>query len=195
MQFPTTIRFKKPWRIYPHITLRTGLITTILIAILLITLNKTYELTQYTFLAYAHIPQSTQMKDRSLPTFVHIPSLEVSLPIDEVSNTTLFWKTNSDSASHLAASALPGESDNIVLYGRNTPESFERLTSLRKGDTIIINSKNGDSHEYIVTQLTIALPTEVDQISSTDEETLTLYTSYGFGGLKRFVVKSLPISD
>lgn len=194
MKLPTTIRIKKPWRIAIHISLRKALIFACLAAILLIALNQTYDLTKYTFLAYAHIPPQTQTKDRSLPTFIHIPSLEISLPIDEVSSNSLFWKTNANTASHLSSSAVPGESNNTVLYAQNTTEAFGRLTSLQKGDTILVTTNNGDIHEYQVEKLTIVSPTEVDYISNTDEETLTLYTSYGFGSLKRFVVKSLPAS-
>jgi len=192
MHIPPTIRFKKPWKIHLLIHLRFIAITCTILFISLFGVHKLYDLTQYSFLAYAHKPIISHNKDRSLPTFIHIPSVEIGLPIDEVSNTTLFWKTNTDTASHLATSAVPGETDNIVLYGRNTTESFGRLTSVREGDSIIVNLKNGDTHEYVVTQLMISSPTEVDQISSKDEETLTLYTSYGFGNLKRFVVKSLP---
>ncbi len=107
MKLPTSIRFKKPWRISPRLTLRKALIFTCLTAILLIALNQTYDLTKYTFLAYAHTPQLIQTKNRSVPTFIHIPSLEISLPIDETSSSSFFWKTNIDTASHLSSSAVP----------------------------------------------------------------------------------------
>lgn len=194
MHLPTTIRIKKPWRRGLRLSPYVIFILFCLTVIAVLTLNKTYELTKYTFLAYADTQERSLNKDRALPTFIYIPSLEITLPIDEVSNTSLFWKTTSDTASHISSSAVPGERNNIVLYAQNSTDTFGRLTSLRKGDAILVTTIDGNTHEYQVVKLIIASPTEVNEISSTNDETLTLYTSYGFGNIKRFVVKSLPIN-
>jgi len=194
MKVPATIRIKKPWKIRLGINLPKFSLIACLLLVLFIVSIKIHDLTQYAFLTYAHASTRLEAKNHSLPSFIYIPSLEISLPIDEVSNTSLFWKSSPNYASHLASSASPGESANTVLYAQNTTDSFGRLSSLSQGDTIIITTRDGATHEYMVNQLIIASPTEVTFINKTDTETLTLYTSYGFASTKRFIIQATPIT-
>jgi len=160
--------------------------------ILLILLSKTYKSTTYAFFSYDKSTARSLSSTYSTPTFINIPSLEIALAIDEATISHGFWSINTESASHLSSSPVPGEKGNTVIYAKNTPATFGRLTSLKKGDVIIIDTKDGLMHEYEVTELKVVSPTDSDLINNTEKEVLTLYTSYGFGDLKRFVVRAIP---
>ncbi len=160
----------------------------LLIAFVLI--GKLYESTTYSFAAFATDAPRSEAKNHSIPTFIYIPSLELGLPLSEATKTNGVWPTYTDSVSHVANSSSPGEDDNVVIYGRNTTDQFGLLTSLAKGDEIILSLRNGDSYRYTVTDLHVVLPNETSLIKSSNKETLTLYTPYGFAGLKRFVVSA-----
>ncbi len=161
--------------------------------VLLILLSKTYQSTTYAFFSYDKTTARSLSSTYSTPTFINIPSLEIALAIDEATISHGFWGINTDSASHLSSSPVPGEKGNTVIYAKNTPANFGRLTSLKKGDVIVIDTKDGIMHEYEVITLNVVSPTDSDLINNTEKEILTLYTSYGFGDLKRFVVRATPI--
>ncbi len=161
----------------------------------LFALAKTYESTTYAFFSYETTLSRLKNKNVSLPTFVNIPSVEIELPIDETAINHGIWGLSNDGASHLASSPVPGEKGNTVLYAKNTPQEFGRLTSLQKGDTIIVVTQDGTPHEYEVTDRKIVSPTDATLIDNTRDETLTLYTPYGFADLKRFVVTAKPTSS
>ncbi|CAN5136077.1 hypothetical protein BH09PAT1_BH09PAT1_4800 [soil metagenome] len=162
---------------------------------LLLALTKTYESTTYAFFSYTGSLSRYKTEDYSIPTFIYIPSLEISLPIDETSINYGFWGVSSDGVSHLTSTSVPGLDGNTVIYGKNNADKFGRVTNLRKGDDILITTKDGTIHYYTVSDLAIVSPTESALIDDTDGETLTLFTSYGFGDLKRFVVRATPISS
>ena len=162
-----------------------GLGVIFLIALLAIT--KTYDSTTYAFFSYASTVRHSLAKDHFVPTFINIPSLTIALPIDETSINYGFWGMSQDGVSHLTTTSLPGEKGNIVIYGKNEKDKFGRLTSLQKGDEISVITQDGTTHIYTVTDLAIVSPTETSLIDDTATETLTLFTSYGFGDLKRFV--------
>lgn len=177
-----------------HLSRRQKVIMTITFVVMLSLLSKTYESTTYAFFSYDRSTIRSQSSTYSVPTFINIPLLEIALPIDESTMSHGFWRANDESASHLSTSPVPGERGNTVIYAKNTSAGFGRLSSLKKGDVIIIDTKDGLIHEYEVTELKVVSPTDSDLINNTTEEALTLYTSYGFGDLKRFVVRALPIS-
>lgn len=175
-----------------HLSRRQKLVMTCGFFILLTLLSKTYESTTYAFFSYDKTTARSLSSTYSTPTFINIPTLEIALPIDEAAISHGFWGVNSESASHLSTSPVPGEKGNTVIFAKNTPETFGRLTSLKKGERIIIVTKDGSTHEYEVAESKVVSPTDSDLINNTDKETLTLYTSFGFGDLKRFVVRATP---
>ena len=154
-----------------------------------------YESVKYTFLSYAGSPARAESTNRSLPSFIHLPSVEIGLPIEETTIKHGVWEVKQDAASHLSTSAVPLENGTIIIYGRKTADQFSRLTSLRKGDTVLITTLNGNLHSYLVTDLLIVSPQEVGPLSNTTSETLILSTSFGFGDLKRFIVQAEPLAN
>lgn len=169
------------------------IIASLILLVALVMFHNIYDSFKYTFLSYVSSPARAESKDRSLPTFIYIPSVQIALPIDETSIHYGMWEVKEEAASHLASSAVPGESNNIIIYAQNTEDQFERLTSLKQGDEVVVSTLDGKMHTYHVTSLTVVSPLEVSSLSSTDKEILTLYTSHGFGDLKRFVVTASPI--
>lgn len=169
------------------------IISALLLITALVVFQTIYDSFKYTFLSTISSPARAENKDRSLPTFIHIPSVEIALPVEETTINFGIWEVKQNSASHLASSAIPNEQGNIIFYAKKTDDQFSRLTSLQKGDSILVSTYDGDLHEYIVADLLIVSPYEVSPVRNSEKEVLTLYTSYGFGDLKRFVVKARPI--
>lgn len=170
-------------------SLRFGIVCFLLL-ITLVLIGKLYESTTYSFAAFATDIPRPKAKNHSIPTFIYIPSLELGLPLKEASITNGVWPTYSDSVSHAANSSSPGENGNVIIYGRNTADQFGLLTSLIKGDEVIVSLENGNSYSYIVTDLNVVFPSETSLIRATQKDTLTLYTPYGVASFKRFVVRA-----
>ncbi|HVB36933.1 MAG TPA: class D sortase [Vicinamibacterales bacterium] len=79
---------------------------------------------------------------------------------------------------HLADTALPGESGNVVLAGHRDT-FFRPLRLLRVGDAITMKTRNGD-FEYLVESTAVVPPTDVRVLEPTGDRTLTLITCYPF---------------
>lgn len=159
---------------------------------MLFSLKSIYNSFAYSFISYVASPARAENTAISLPTFINIPIIETAMPIDETSINFGVWEVKENEASHLASSAVPGENGNIIMYAPNTEDGFKRLSSLTDGDKIFITTLNGNLHTYIVDTLDIVSPLELNAIRDTEKEKLTLYTTYGFAGLKRFVVRAIP---
>jgi sortase A len=96
---------------------------------------------------------------------------------------------------HISETALPGESGNVVLTGHR--DSFFRpLRSIQLGDAITIKTLNGE-FEYQVESTEVVLPTDVQVLQPSSENTLTLVTCFPFyyvgAAPKRFIVRARQI--
>jgi sortase A len=93
---------------------------------------------------------------------------------------------------HLSASALPGETGNMVIAGhRDTHFAF--LRDVEPGQRISIESFSGATTEYEVIGLNIVDSRKGSLLLDTDDAVLTLVTCYPFdavdpGGPLRYVV-------
>ena len=93
---------------------------------------------------------------------------------------------------HLGASALPGETGNMVIAGhRDTHFAF--LRDVRRGETLGVESFGGAAHVYEVIGLDVVDSRKGSLVLDTDTAVLTLVTCYPFdalepGGPLRFVV-------
>jgi sortase A len=93
---------------------------------------------------------------------------------------------------HLGASALPGETGNMVIAGhRDTHFAF--LRDVRRGERVGIESFGGATYVYEVTGLDIVDSRRGSLVLDTDDAALTLVTCYPFdalepGGPLRYVV-------
>lgn len=160
----------------------------------ILSIKSVYDSFSYSFLTYVVSPAKAENTTHSLPTFINIPIIQTALPIDETSINFGVWEVKKNNASHLSTSSTPSEKGNIIIYAPNTDTGFKRLTSLSKNDEIFITTLDGKLHTYAIKEMTVVSPIELDAIKDTPVETVTLYTNYGFAGLKRFVVRAFPQS-
>jgi len=96
---------------------------------------------------------------------------------------------------HISETALPGESGNVVLTAHR--DSFFRpLRSIQPGDAITIKTLNGE-FEYQVESTEVVLPSDVQVLQPSSENTLTLVTCFPFyyvgAAPKRFIVHARQI--
>jgi sortase A len=95
---------------------------------------------------------------------------------------------------HLAGSALPGTSGNMVVAGhRDTHFAF--LRDLEKDDLLVVGTPDGQEHRYRVVSSGIVHENQTEVLVPRGDGALTLVTCYPFdaivpGGPLRFVVKA-----
>ena len=93
---------------------------------------------------------------------------------------------------HLADTALPGESGNVVLAGHRDT-FFRPLKRVHAGDAITLKTRNGD-FQYVVESTAVVRPGDVQVLEPTGGRTLTLITCYPFSYLgrapDRFIVRA-----
>jgi LPXTG-site transpeptidase (sortase) family protein len=96
---------------------------------------------------------------------------------------------------HLADTALPGESGNVVLAGHRDTV-FRPLKGVRAGDTIAVKTRQGD-FEYVVESTAVVPPSDIDVLLPTGGRTLTLITCFPFTYLgsapDRFIVHAREV--
>jgi len=96
---------------------------------------------------------------------------------------------------HISETALPGEAGNVVLTGHR--DSFFRpLRSIQVGDAITIKTLQG-KFGYQVASTEVVLPSDVQVLQPSSENTLTLVTCFPFyyvgAAPKRFIVHARQI--
>ncbi len=98
--------------------------------------------------------------------------------------------------AHVAASARPGEADNVVFAGHRDTH-FAALEDLDLGDEIVVEALDGVTR-YRVETMAIVHESRVDLLERTGRAELTLITCFPFdaivpGGPMRFVVHAVAI--
>ncbi len=122
----------------------------------------------------------------SIPTFLRIPSLELSLIV----NQTAYTNQKGYGVFHLTT---PNEkSKSIIIYGQNTPYHFGRIGELQKGEKIFLVTQDGVLHTYSVEKIFTAA---LSDVTASTEDVLYLTTEYGFAIQKRIVIKALPLQE
>lgn len=93
---------------------------------------------------------------------------------------------------HLADTALPGESGNVVLAGHRDT-FFRPLKRVHAGDAITLKTRHGD-FAYRVESTSVVPPSDVQVLQPTGGRTLTLITCFPFSYLgsapDRFIVRA-----
>lgn len=93
---------------------------------------------------------------------------------------------------HLSASPLPGESGNSVIAGHRDTH-FQFLKDLAIGETLWLETADGDSHSYEIIDLDVVDARRSSVLLDSDAAMLSLITCYPFdrsepGGPMRYVV-------
>lgn len=119
------------------------------------------------------------------PTFLRIPSLELSLIINQTEKSN----QKGSGVFHLTT-PVSKKSQSIIIYGQNTPSIFERLSQLQKGERIFLVTQDGILHTYLVEgKMTMSL----SELANSTEDALYLTTQYGFVIQKHLIIKATPL--
>ena len=108
-----------------------------------------------------------------------IPSLELELPVLED------WSYARLKQAPCRQFGAP-ETDDLVIAAHNYASHFGRLRQLDPGDAVTFTDLDGDTTPYLVAEVRVLEPTQVDAVLSSGHA-LTLYTCTK-GGASRVVV-------
>ena len=129
------------------------------------------------------------------PTRIIIPSVKIDLPIVEAKVVQGYWETSATSASHGLGSASPGDRGNMVLFAHARKGLFLPLRNIKMGEVVEVFNNKEQKYRYQVFEIKEVPPNQVEVISQTPDERLTLYTCSGFLDSKRLVVVAKSIND
>lgn len=88
-------------------------------------------------------------------------------------------------------SGIPGKEGNQVVFAHAREGLFLPLRSIESGEAIYVFTAS-KWYRYIVKEIKEVLPTQIEVIAPTEDETLTLYTCSGFSDSKRLIVVAKP---
>jgi sortase A len=122
---------------------------------------------------------------------IQIPRLGLTAIVVQGDSATILRR----GVGHLADTALPGESGNVVLAGHRDT-FFRPLKDVHAGDAITLKTRDGD-FEYRVESTAVVPPSDVRVLQPTGGHTLTLITCFPFYYLgsapDRFIVRAHEI--
>jgi sortase A len=91
---------------------------------------------------------------------------------------------------HLIGTAMPGQSGNCVIAGHRDTH-FRVLKDIHKGDEILL-SRNGKTFHYVVDEMSIVTPDNLEPLQPSHTPVLNLITCYPFyyvgAAPRRFIV-------
>ncbi len=125
--------------------------------------------------SYGEIPIPTQGPQHAIR--LQIPKINQDVPVVEGDG----WEQLKKGVGHHINSANPGESGNVVLSAHNDihGEIFRNLDQLEVGDLVILFSER-QSYTYVVEDVLIVEPTQVEFLESTSESKATLISCYPY---------------
>ncbi len=119
---------------------------------------------------------------------IQIPRLRLSAVVVQGDSETILQRA----VGHVADTAMPGESGNVVLAGHRDT-FFRPLKRVRIGDAITLKTRSGD-FEYLVESTAVVGPPDVQVLEPSRERILTLITCFPFGFVgpapDRFIVRA-----
>jgi sortase A len=119
---------------------------------------------------------------------IQIPRLRLTAIVTQGDSEAILRR----SVGHLADTALPGETGNVVLAGHRDT-LFRPLKDVNVGDFITVKTRAGH-FEYVVESTTVVRPDDVEVLEATGGRTLTLITCFPFSYLgsapNRFIVRA-----
>lgn len=124
-----------------------------------------------------------------LPKKIIIPTLSINLEIKKAEIINGYWEVFPDAAAWGSGSGLPGKTGNQVIFAHAHDGLFLPLKNIKVGMSIYVLTDN-DWYQYSVKEIKEVYPSQVEVISPTEDETLTLYTCSGFKDSKRLIVIS-----
>lgn len=133
----------------------------------------------------AHLPST-------YPVAITIDTAHINASIIPTTIKDGIWQIAHDKAAFLETSSTPAEGGNIIIYGHNLKNLFGNLYLAKVGDTIKVKTANNLIYEYQVKDIKTVDPSDIDEVTPTDYEVLTVYTCTGLFDSKRLVIKAYP---
>ncbi len=127
--------------------------------------------------SYAEIPIPVATVGPKQAIRLQIPAIGQDVPIVEGDG----WEQLKKGVGHHIGSTNPGQAGNIVLSAHNDiyGEIFRDLIDLEIGDEVILFTER-ESFTYLVTQIEIVEPTQVEFMEATADPTVTLISCYPY---------------
>lgn len=153
---------------------------------------------------------ASQVYGGRLVSWVRIPALTINAPVTPVgwqaegdAQDEVSWDSPDAKVGWAVSSALPGDRDNIILYGHNNIHSsvFLRLSDLTIGDEIILVTGEKEWH-YRVDNVKIIPVTDSEQdqmayleyFAGSEREQLTLLSCWPpVNNTHRVIVQAFPV--
>ena len=131
-----------------------------------------------------YTPVSISVGNEAYMGILDIPTLRLSLPINEVWSMSKLRRT----PCRYWGSA---ETGNLVIAAHNYKYHFANISALSKGDVIVFTSADGVRYEYQVEEITTVLPADTGKVVFSEYE-LSLFTCT-YDGNERVVVSCSQI--
>jgi len=125
------------------------------------------------------------------PLRIVMPKYNIDLSVVEAPVINGVWETSETTASHGIGSASPGQIGNTVVFAHARAGLFLPIRDIQKDEIIYVLTKDR-WYRYQVSDSKLVNPDQVEVISQTVDEKLTLFTCSGFLDSKRLVVTALP---
>jgi sortase A len=123
----------------------------------------------------AQIPIPTPGPEQAIQ--IQIPMIDVDAPVVQGDG----WEQLKKGVAQHIGSADPGQAGNMILSAHNDVfgEIFRNLDQLKRGDQIVVYTPQ-NAYTYIVSNIQVVEPTDVEVMASTVNPTLTLISCYPY---------------
>jgi sortase A len=123
----------------------------------------------------AQIPVSTPGPEQAIQ--IQIPIIDVDAPVVQGDG----WEQLKKGVGQQIGSANPGQSGNMVMSAHNDVfgEIFRNLDQLERGDQIIVYTPQ-HAYTYIINNVQVVEPTDVEVMASTPDPAITLISCYPY---------------
>ena len=145
-------------------------------------------------LTFKEYPTKVVALSIETPNTIHIPSINVHLPIVPAVADKNKWETTEKGVSYLLSTPLPGDKGNSVMYGHNWTSLLKNLPQVRTGERVYVIMKDGTKREFKIEYTATVNADQTYIIDNTPDTRITIYTCVGFLDSKRFVVVAKPIT-
>jgi sortase A len=123
----------------------------------------------------AQIPIPTPGPEQAIQ--IQIPIIDVDAPVVQGDG----WEQLKKGVAQHIGSANPGQSGNMIMSAHNDVfgEIFRNLDQLKRGDQIIVYTPQ-HAYTYIISNIQIVEPTNVEVMATTPDPTITLISCYPY---------------
>jgi sortase A len=123
----------------------------------------------------AQVPIPTPGPEQAIQ--IQIPMIAIDAPVVQGDG----WEQLKKGVAQQIGSANPGQSGNMVLSAHNDVfgEIFRNLDQLKRGDQVIVYTPQ-NAYTYIITNIQIVEPTDVEVMASSSTPTITLISCYPY---------------